>query len=131
MYVLTRDAIWEIRFRKMKKKRNHNGLTKHPLYGVWKGMLDRCYNPNSYSFPLYGAREIEVCERWLSLKNFVLDVEGMEGFTLDRIDPNGDYSPKNCRLASRKTQAKNMRVDKRREVAAIHKSIMEEAFGVI
>ena len=33
-----------------------------------------------------------------------------EGFTLDRIDPNGNYEPTNCRWADDETQRKNKRV---------------------
>lgn len=36
----------------------------HPLYKVWRSMLDRCYNKNCESYRFYGARGVTVCEEW-------------------------------------------------------------------
>ena len=123
--VTMRDILWEGRYNWMLEKRSNDGLIKHPLYSIWIGMLYRCYNPNNVGFRLYGARGIEVCERWMSLKNFIEDMGDSGGLTIDRINPDGEYSKENCRWTSMKVQANNMRKDKRKILSKKHSRMMK------
>lgn len=81
------------------------------LYGSWKRMNNRCYDPNNPSYLHYSSNGIEVCTEWkYSFENFLLwSLENgwKPGLTLDRIDSTGDYSPTNCRWANWKTQGRN------------------------
>lgn len=87
------------------------------ILGIYRGMKRRCYCPDDRSYAAYGGRGIKICDEWLNDKNKFLEWSLLNGYsntlTIDRIDVNGDYSPKNCRWATYKQQYANMRPRKR------------------
>lgn len=91
-------------------EKHFHGLSHHPLYGVWKGMKQRCYNPKASRFEKYGGRGIKVCKQWKDcFVNFYNDmVEGYsKGLQLDRIDNDGNYCKENCRWVAPSENVKN------------------------
>ena len=90
-------------------------------YGCWDSMKVRCTNPNNNAYKYYGGRGIKVCDRWLnSFENFWEDMK--EGYrddlTLDRIDNDGNYEPRNCKWSTRLEQIHNRRPINNNKVGA-------------
>ncbi|MGA8409978.1 MAG: hypothetical protein WB680_22595 [Candidatus Acidiferrales bacterium] len=91
------------------------GLSKThvPEYMSYSAMKIRCLCKTCVAYKHYGRRGIKICDRWLGPSGFVNFCKDMgrrpEGKTLDRRNPEGDYTPGNCRWASDKTQANNKR----------------------
>jgi len=96
---------------KAERERGYNN-GKHFMYPSWVMMKDRCFNPNNSKYPYYGGRGITVCDRWKnSFQLFISDM-GLrpDGYTLDRVNGNGNYEPSNCRWATYSEQAWNRRL---------------------
>jgi hypothetical protein len=73
-------------------------------------MLQRCEYLRHKSFARYGGRGITVCESWHAFENFLADMgQRPAGTTLDRINPDGNYEPGNCRWATPLEQRHNRR----------------------
>jgi hypothetical protein len=79
-------------------------------YNSFKCMRDRCNNPRNNRYHDYGGRGINVCDEWGRFDNFLRDMgERPQGYTLDRIDVNGNYEPSNCKWSTPKEQYYNKR----------------------
>lgn len=87
-----------------------HGLSKSPTYKSWASMWVRCTNPRNKDWHNYGGRGITVCKRWRKFENFLAD-QGLkpEGLTLERVNNEKGYTPKNCKWATRAEQARNQR----------------------
>lgn len=79
---------------------------------IWKHMIGRCKNING----LYYKKGIKVCNEWKDFENFYNWVINRKDFdknkngyqcSLDRINNDGDYEPKNCRFITHFEQQRN------------------------
>ena len=83
---------------------------KSPTYTSWEKMLSRCYREKDPGYSNYGGRGISVCEEWHTFANFLKDMgERPKGTSIDRINPDGNYEPGNCRWITQKEQTNNTR----------------------
>lgn len=119
----------DIQRERLRKRETTHGRSGTREYVAWCNMKTRCYNPRSTRFDLYGGRGIAVCEAWRnSFEQFYADMgPSSAGMSLDRIDPDGDYSPENCRWADQKTQSNNVRRNHRFTVQGVERTLGEWA----
>lgn len=78
----------------------------------FRHMHQRCYNESDSHYKDYGARGIQVCDRWHEYDNWYWDFGHKlvgNDLTMDRKNNDGDYSPDNVRLATVAEQNRNQR----------------------
>lgn len=102
--------------RTLERQLTHGG-SKDPEYRSWRAMFRRCTVETHDEFRNYGGRGITVCERWNDYLNFISDMGPRpSGHSIDRIDNNGNYEPRNCRWATQRQQNSNCRRNHRVQV---------------
>lgn len=94
-----------------RRRHGHTIGGQSPTFKSWLKMRERCNNPTNFNYQWYGGRGISICSQWLnSFQSFLDDMgERPPGQTLDRIDPDGNYEPSNCRWATSSQQRANQR----------------------
>lgn len=91
--------------------KGRKGSARSRIYRIWASMLTRCNNQNAINYGRYGALGVRVCDEWHKFEPFYAAMGDPPGdeYSLDRIDPEGNYEPGNCRWATRSEQAVNTR----------------------
>ena len=90
-----------------------HGKTKTYLYRLWLSIKTRCYNSNGVRWEHYGGRGIIMYETWIDdfekFEDWIIENLGdrPEGYSLDRIENDGNYEPGNLRWADFYTQNNN------------------------
>jgi len=101
--------------REAAKANKVHGMWQAPIYKRYYAMIQRCKDSRQPGYKNYGGRGIRVCEEWIhSFQEFYKHVSslpnfGVSGYSLDRIDNDGNYEPGNVRWATRMEQKENMR----------------------
>lgn len=106
-----------------KERLTIHGKSKERLYYVWRDMNRVCFDPNNKDYKYYGARGITVCEEWrgdngrINFYNWAYDngykeeilPNGINKWTVERIDNDGNFEPNNCCFATMLAQGNNKR----------------------
>ena len=74
------------------------------LYGIWRGMMIRCYDTNRKAYRWYGAKGIRVYKLWHKFTVFAAWARShgyQDDLTIDRRDTTKNYCPENCLWVTR------------------------------
>lgn len=88
------------------------GYSYLPEYDTWSRINQRCYNPNNSRYKYYGGRGIKVI--WHNFEEFYSDMGPKpSGYTIERINNDGNYEKSNCKWATMEEQNWNKTYIKR------------------
>jgi hypothetical protein len=73
---------------KIQKTFEKHGLIKHPLYGIWSGIVQRCTNPRNPLYKYYGGNGVEICKEWrmsfIAFYNWCIESGWEAGIEIDK-----------------------------------------------
>ena len=98
---------------KHKERYEAHGMSRSSIYRRWNGMKQRCNNPKATAYKNYGGRGITICDEWQNSFQAFYDYVsklphyGEPGYSLDRIDNDGNYEPGNVRWTTMLVQQNN------------------------
>jgi hypothetical protein len=89
-----------------------HGMKYTRVYRIWRGMKQRCKNPNDKDFEKYSERGI--CDEWMGFEKFYKDMGDppTELHQIDRVDNDGMYCKGNCKWSTISEQARNRAISK-------------------
>lgn len=97
-------------------KGQRHGFSRDPMYKIWFGMMERCYNPENTDYDSYGGKGVRVLKIWAQNPGgYFDDIKRIIGprpslqHTVDRINPSGHYVQNNVRWLLHSLQAFNTR----------------------
>lgn len=81
-----------------------------PAYKSWRGMINRCYDPEGHEGRLYMYKNVEVYKEWYNYQVFAewFEENYIEGCVLDKDIKSGDnkmYSPDTCSFVTQQVNA--------------------------
>lgn len=108
-----------------------HGYSNHPYYHICSGIFHRCNNPKAKSYKNYGGRGIKCFWTLEQIPEMITYLETLgekpDGYSLDRINNDGNYEPGNLRWASRKEQAQN----RGKQIRLIEYQALEKEINII
>lgn len=87
-----------------------HGQSKTRVFKIWANMIQRCYTDRP-RYKHYFGKGIRVCDEWKNsfekFREWALSHGYSDNLSIDRIDPNGNYEPSNCRWIAMRDQMNN------------------------
>ncbi len=92
-----------------------HGGSKTRLYRIWKQMRIRCRCVTNPTYRFYGARGIDICAEWEDFavfREWALSHGYSDELSIDRVNPDENYCPSNCRWIPRRENSRHSRHEK-------------------